>query len=364
MKTRILLTTGGTGGHVFPALAVAEQLRRLAPHCELLFVGSQYGPESQLAATAGIPFRGLSVRGVLGRGWRSATALAGMGKAIFTARSLVREFAPTVVAGFGAYASIPSLVAARFCRIPVAIHEQNAVPGVSNRLMGRLASRIFLSLPDTKSVFPAERCTVTGNPVREAMAALGDVPFAPVENRRPRLLITGGSQGAKAINSVILASLKQLMDVDIRHQTGEPDLQRVQAGLRGHGHDGQASAFITNMAEAYGWADVVLCRSGASTVAELAVCGKPSVLVPFPFATHDHQTGNAQALVRAGAARMVAEKDIPHTDMPALLRSILFNNQTLADMSLAARACACRDAATQVATGILELSQRKGVRHA
>lgn len=364
MSARILLTTGGTGGHVFPALAVAEQLRRLAPDCELLFVGSQYGPESRLAAAAGLNFRGLAVRGVLGRGWRAVTAMAGMGQAVLSARGILREFAPNVVAGFGAYASVPSLVAARLAGIPVVIHEQNAVPGATNRLMGRLAQQIFLSLPDTKNAFPAERSRLTGNPVREAVAALGGHTFTPVEGRRPRLLIMGGSQGAKAVNSVILAGLTHLADVDIRHQTGEADLERVLAGFRAHGHDGQVTPFIADVAGAYAWADAVLCRSGASTVAELAMCGKPSVLVPFPFATHDHQTGNAQALVRVGAAQMVAERDIPQTDMPALLRRILFDNHTLAAMSLAARACACRDAAAQVATGILELSRHKGVRHA
>lgn len=364
MSTRILLTTGGTGGHVFPALAVAEQLQRLAPSCELLFVGSLYGPESRLATAAGLPFRGLPVRGVLGRGWRSITAMAGMGKAILEARGIVREFAPHVVSGFGAYASIPSLIAGRLCGIPVTIHEQNAVPGLSNRVLGKLAQQIFLSLPDTKSAFPTEHCRLTGNPVRKAVADLAGHAFSPVEGRRPRLLIMGGSQGAKSINSIILAGLPHLADVDIRHQTGEADLERVQAGFHAHGHNGQATPFISDVADAYNWADAVLCRSGASTVAELAICGKPSVLIPFPFATHDHQTGNAQALVRAGAAKMVVERNIPHTDMPALLRGILFHNQTLADMSLAARACACKDAATQVAMGILDISCQKGASHA
>lgn len=366
---RILLTTGGTGGHVFPALAVAEQLRLLAPGCELLFVGSQYGPEKHLADEASIPFQGLPVRGVLGRGFKAVSAVAGMASAILTARGLVRDFSPHVVAGFGAYASVPSLVAARLAGIPLIVHEQNAVPGLSNKAMGKLARRVFLSLPDTAGAFDPAKSALTGNPVRAAIAELHHTPFVPVENRRPRLLIMGGSQGARAVNSVVLAGLPHLMDVDTLHQTGEADAEQVRAGYLAHGHTGDVRPFITDVAAAYRWADVVLCRAGASTVAELALAGKPSVLVPFPFATHDHQTQNAMALVRAQAARMVAERDIPGTDMPGLLRELLFSNALLASMSQSARACAHADAAATVARGILELAafnevSRKGVAHA
>lgn len=359
---RIILTTGGTGGHVFPALAVAEQLRKLAPDTDILFVGSDYGPERRLATEAGLKFRGLPVRGVLGRGFQSVPAIVGMARAVMRVRRILREFQPCVVAGFGAYASVPALVAAKTLGVPVAVHEQNAVPGISNRLLGKLARRIFLSLPDTRHAFEPTRSELTGNPVRSSIALLHEQNFKPVERRKPRLLVMGGSQGAKAINSAVLAGLNRLGDVDIRHQTGEADFERTRAGYQGHGHTGLVSPFITDMAAVYQWADMVLCRSGASTVAELAVAGKPAVFMPFPHATHDHQTENARAMVTANAARMVAEADVPSVDLAGLVRKILFDNQQLRAMSTAARACAKPDAARCVAQGLLALAAA-GKRH-
>lgn len=355
MSTRIVLTTGGTGGHVFPALAVAEQLRKLCPDVDLLFVGSIYGPEARLAALAGVNFQGLSVRGVLGRGFRAIAAMAGMAGAVFKARTILSQFRPQAVAGFGAYASVPALVAARLSGIPLAIHEQNAVPGVSNRLLGRMADKIFLSLPDGRGAFPKNRARLTGNPVRAAVAALYTQPFAPVDGRKPRLLVMGGSQGAKAVNSIILGALRHLHNVDIRHQTGETDYERVHAGYTAHGHAGNVSPFINDMAAAYAWADLALCRSGASTVAELALAGKPAVCIPFPHATHDHQSENALALAQVGAARLIPERDLPGTDVPALMLDLLFDTDKLRTMSLAARSLARPHAAHEVAEGLLAL---------
>lgn len=355
MSTRIVLTTGGTGGHVFPALAVAEQLRALCPDVELLFVGSQYGPEARLAAQAGVDFQGLPVRGVLGRGFKAMTAAFGMARAVMQARTVLARFQPQAVAGFGAYASVPALAAARLAGIPLTVHEQNAVPGMSNRLLGRMATQIFLSLPDDRGAFPEGRVTLTGNPVRGAVAVLYSQPFTPVTGRKPRLLVVGGSQGAKAVNSVILGALGRLLSVDIRHQTGETDYERVRAGYTAHGHTGDTSPFINDMAAAYAWADLVLCRSGASTVAELALAGKPAVCIPFPHATHDHQTENAQALVRVGAAKLVPERDLPDVDVPALMLELLCDNDSLQIMSLAARTLARPHAAREVAEGVLKL---------
>lgn len=366
MNPRIVLTTGGTGGHVFPALAVAEQLRMLCPEAQLLFIGSQYGPEARLAAQAGVNFNGLPVRGVLGRGAKALSALAGMAASVFKARTTLNRFQPQVVAGFGAYASVPALVAARLTGIASTVHEQNAVPGVSNRLLGRMARCIFLSLPDDHGAFPKDRTTLTGNPVRGAVAALYNQPFTPVQNRKPRLLVMGGSQGAKAVSSIILGALGRLQSIDIVHQTGDADYERVRAGYMAHGHAGEVSPFISDVAKAYAWADVVLCRAGASTVAELALAGKPAVCIPFPQATHDHQTENALALVRVGAAKLVPQRDLPGTDVPAMLLAMLNDNELLRSMSLAARTMARPNAASEVAKGLLALcdfGRNKGNSH-
>ena len=241
MGVRIILTTGGTGGHIFPALAVAEQLRREG--AELLFVGSQYGSEAKLAKQAGLEFRGLPVRGVLGRGLRSVGALWGLFRAVFMARAIVKDFRPDAVIGFGAYASFPSLVAAKLSGVPIAVHEQNAMPGLTNRMLAKLAKRVFLSLPDVTGAFDAKKSQLTGNPVREAIVESGKNAVGHPGTRR--LLVMGGSQGAKAVNSVILASLERLTKagIEIRHQTGSFDLERVLAGYRAHGVDGRDAVY-------------------------------------------------------------------------------------------------------------------------
>ena len=342
MGVRIILTTGGTGGHIFPALAVAEQLRREG--AELLFVGSQYGSEAKLAKQAGLEFRGLPVRGVLGRGLRSVGALWGLFRAVFMARAIVKDFRPDAVIGFGAYASFPSLVAAK---------------GLTNRMLAKLAKRVFLSLPDVTGAFDAKKSQLTGNPVREAIVESGKNAVGHPGTRR--LLVMGGSQGAKAVNSVILASLERLTKagIEIRHQTGSFDLERVLAGYRAHGVDASGvTPFIEDVAAAYQWADLVLCRAGATSVAELAVAGKPAVLVPFPYATHDHQTYNAQVMVDQGAALLVAEKDLPHLDAGGMLINLLLDPGTLRTMSQMAHTCARPDAASKVAQGVLALCRQ------
>lgn len=357
MATRIMLTTGGTGGHIFPALAVAEQLRREG--ADLLFVGSEYGSEAKLARQAGLDFRGLPVRGVLGRGLRSVGAACGLCGAVWLAKGIVKEFRPDAVVGFGAYASFPSLMAAKLGGIPIAVHEQNAMPGVTNRLLAKLARRVFLSLPDVTGAFDPKKVVITGNPVRESIVEAGKNLAEHPGTRR--LLVMGGSQGARAINSVILASLERLVkaDIEIRHQTGSFDIERVLAGYRAHGFDASGvTPFIDDVAAAYRWADLVLCRAGATSVAELAVAGKPAVLIPFPHATHDHQTYNAKVMVDQGAAMLVAEKDLPHLDAGGMLINLLHEPATLRAMAQMARTCARPDAAARVAEGVLALCGR------
>ncbi|HIU18173.1 MAG TPA: undecaprenyldiphospho-muramoylpentapeptide beta-N-acetylglucosaminyltransferase [Candidatus Avidesulfovibrio excrementigallinarum] len=368
-SVRIILTTGGTGGHIFPALAVAEQLRLQAPDASLLFMGSQYGPEARLSKEAGLEFTGLAVRGVLGRGLRAVAALAAMARAVVSARGILKDFQPDIVAGFGSYASMPALAAACLIGTPIAIHEQNAIPGLSNRLMARMARKVFLALPDQLGRFPSDRTQLVGNPVRGAIAALYNAQAQPqAGNRLPSLLVMGGSQGARAINSAVLAALPRLKGIHIRHQTGEADFERVKAGYQAHGftaEEADVTPFITDMARAYAEADLVLCRSGATTVAELALAGKPSVLVPFPFATHDHQTGNARALEQAGAACLIQEKDMVCRDLAGTVLEILHDPARCATMGRAAHTCARPCAAKDVARGLLDLAAAsKGDSHA
>ncbi|NHZ48397.1 UDP-N-acetylglucosamine--N-acetylmuramyl-(pentapeptide) pyrophosphoryl-undecaprenol N-acetylglucosamine transferase, partial [Nitratidesulfovibrio liaohensis] len=277
-------------------------------------------------------------------------AAGAMGLGVWRAVSVVRRFDPVIAVGFGGYAAFAGVLAARLCGRPAAIHEQNAIPGLTNRLLGHVVQRVFLSLPDTAGVFPARRCVATGNPVRAAIVAAGaaEKGDAPRSAHSRRLLIMGGSLGARAINEAVVAALPALRDagVELWHQTGTSDWERVRTGYKQAGiSEARVEAFIDDVASAYTWADLVLCRAGATSVAELAVAGKPSVLVPFPFATHNHQLHNARHVADAGAALVVEQKDVspgadgkPAVALDRVLVELLADRQRLAGMSRAARA--------------------------
>lgn len=352
---KILLTTGGTGGHIFPALAVAEEIRRRNPRADLLFVGSLYGPEQRLAAQAGVPFAGLPVRGFLGRGLRAVGAGARMTLAVCKALGIVRRFRPQAVAGFGGYAAFAPMLAARLQGVPGILHEQNAVAGTSNRMLARLAKVVCLSLPGTRGFAP-EKSVLTGNPVRRAVSEVGR---RPRELRTRRLLVMGGSQGARALNAFLPEILPALREtgVEIRHQSGLKDEDATRAAYAQAGYDPACvTAFIDDMAEAYAWADLALCRSGASTVAELCAAGLPAVLVPFPHAVHDHQTSNAQVLEKAGAALLVPEGELRARDLERVLPQMLADSEGRARMSRAALDAARPDAAARVADVLAEVA--------
>lgn len=355
---KILLTTGGTGGHIFPALAVAEEIRRRWPASELLFVGSLYGPEQRLCAKADIPFVGLPVRGVLGRGLRAVDAVLRIAVALVRAVGLIWRSKPDIVVGFGGYAAVAPILAARLLRVPIVLHEQNAIAGVSNRLLSRLARKVCLSLPDTEG-FTGQDCVLTGNPVRQSVIDVGRTTRSFATQH---LLVMGGSQGARALNSFLPTILESLSKakIEILHQSGQADLEKTRAAYVEAGYKAECvTAFIDDIAEAYAWADIVLCRSGASTVAELCTAGLPAILVPFPGAIHDHQTYNAAVMQKAGAAYLVAESELGsaglETSIPGLLADIPRREQ----MSLSALHVA-RPSAARSVVDVLEEVLRVG----
>ncbi|MBO4301287.1 MAG: undecaprenyldiphospho-muramoylpentapeptide beta-N-acetylglucosaminyltransferase [Desulfovibrio sp.] len=355
---RVLLTTGGTGGHIFPALAVAEELRRRQSDIALLFVGSHYGPEKRLAGKAGVPFRGLHVRGILGRGARAVGAALHMAVAVSQAVGIIREFRPDVVAGFGGYAAFAPMFAGWLLGVPCVLHEQNAIAGTSNRFLARLSRRVCVSLPQTEG-FKASKCVLVGNPVRAAVREL-ERKTACVDSQH--LLVVGGSQGAHSLNAFMVEHLANFRaaGVHLWHQTGEREEAAIREAYTRAGYESTcATAFIDNMAEAYAWADVVLCRAGASTVAELCAAGLPSVLVPFPHAIHDHQTRNAAALERCGAAILVPEQDMEKRELENVLLRLLHDHRERERMGRAALACARPDAASSV-VAVLEETVNMG----
>lgn len=358
MTERVILTTGGTGGHIFPALAVAEELQGRHPQVRILFVGGKKGPEARLATQAGLEFVALPVQPVLGRGLRALAAgfwlLAGVAKAL----KVQLRFRPQVVLGFGGYAAFAQVLAAVLLRTPTAIHEQNSVPGLTNRVLGRLVKRIMVSFPDKQGWFPAAKVKIVGNPVRKAIAATG-----ANKNKTfgKRLLVIGGSQGAVAVNSAVIEALARLLEagVEIRHQAGQRDVQRVRQAYRELGAEARVEAFIEDMAEAYAWADLALCRAGASTVSELAVAGVPAVLIPFPYATHGHQSVNAAYLEEAGAGVRIEQKDLAGADLAGVLIDILQHPEKLGRMREQALKLGKPDAATRVAQELAALVKHK-----
>jgi UDP-N-acetylglucosamine--N-acetylmuramyl-(pentapeptide) pyrophosphoryl-undecaprenol N-acetylglucosamine transferase len=322
MMDRVILTTGGTGGHIFPALAVAEEIRRRYPGVMLLFMGGKYGPEADLVLKAGLDFVGLPVRGIMGRGLKGVGASLSMGRGLLNALAVMRKVKPQLVLGFGGYAAFAGVLAGRLSGVPTAIHEQNSFPGMSNRLLGKLVGRVFLSAPDNAGVFDPEKTRLVGNPVRAGLAALYEQKLArfssPLgsgcrgDDRSPRLLVMGGSLGAKAINDGMIAAFGLLQEegIDIRHQTGQADYERVRAAYRqDKAEHTRVDAFITDMPGAYAWADLVFCRAGASTLSEITAAALPSVLTPFPHAAQDHQRHNARYLEREGAAVVLEQAE-------------------------------------------------------
>jgi UDP-N-acetylglucosamine--N-acetylmuramyl-(pentapeptide) pyrophosphoryl-undecaprenol N-acetylglucosamine transferase len=346
---RLLLAGGGTGGHLFPAVALAEQLKKEEPQAEVLFVGTERGLEYRLLPTLGWPLRTVPMSGWAGLGVAARLkALAGLARSLGESRRIIGEFRPHVVIGVGGYASVPVLLAARLAGIPYVIHEQNAWPGLANRLLGRWARRICLSFPDAARGFRRGRTVLTGNPVRAAMEACGELP-AEV----PTLLVFGGSHGARAINRAMVAALPQLTAwrgrLRIVHQTGAVEADKVRDDYRQAGWDDvEIVPFIDEMAAAYARAWLVVCRAGATTLAELSACGRPAVLIPYPFAANDHQVANAAALAAKGAALMIEERSLKAEELGTLVAGLLADRARLAQMAAAARSLAQRGAAARL----------------
>jgi UDP-N-acetylglucosamine--N-acetylmuramyl-(pentapeptide) pyrophosphoryl-undecaprenol N-acetylglucosamine transferase len=352
----VLIMAGGTGGHVFPALAVARQLEKAG--ATVLWLGTPDSFESRLIADTGIPFHQVPVRGLRGKGWlgwmRAPFALT---RALLSALLALRELSPDLVLGMGGYATGPGGVAARLLGKPLVIHEQNAVPGLTNRLLARIATRVLEAFPCS---FPASRrARHTGNPVRDEVLRLAAPEQRLTGRGGPlRLLVLGGSQGARVLNEVVPNAIAGLADrsiVQVRHQTGEAHLEDTVRRYHRVGIVAETAAFIEDVAGAYGWADLVVCRAGALTIAELAVAGVASVLVPFPHAVDDHQTRNGLYLANAQAAVLIPQSDLDATRLGCLLAEFHSARERLLHMAVAARRLGIPTATRQVSDCCLEL---------
>lgn len=347
MGKRIVIMAGGTGGHVFPALAVAQEL--IATGHDVSWMGTQKGLESRVVPNAGIDIDWLTVSGVRGMSMLAKIKAPWMLlDACRQALKVLRKRKPDVVLGMGGFVSGPGALMAKLLGIPLLIHEQNSIPGTTNRWLCRIADRVMQAFPDS---FKAKTGAITtGNPLRSSFQKLEPKPVW--EDFRPlRILVVGGSQGAQALNETVPQVLAEMQSVVVKHQTGVAMQSAVEEAYRQHSVDAEVTAFIDNMAAAYQWADMAICRAGAMTVSELAAAGLPAVLIPFPFAIDDHQTANARYLVKCGAAVL-----LPQTQMTAqrLRDAVNEIKQQLPAMSAAAKACARLDATQQVAAFCLQ----------
>lgn len=354
----VVIMAGGTGGHVFPALAVAERLR--GQGMSVVWMGTRRGLEAQLVPAAGISVEWVAISGLRGKGalsWLLAPFKLAM--ALFQSVGILLRRRPVAVLGMGGFVAGPGGLAAWLLHRPLLIHEQNAVAGLTNRLLARLARCVMVAFPG--SLGP--KAVLTGNPVRLEIAAL-PAPEQRLAGRseRLRLLVLGGSLGAQALNETVppaLAKIEPAQRPEVWHQAGARNIDEARHSYAEAGVDARVVPFIDNMAEAYSWADLVLCRAGALTIAELAAAGVGSILVPFPHAVDDHQTRNAEYLVREGAALLIPQRQLDPAQLGDLLLELGQDRGRLLDMATAARRVARPDAAERVAALCLEVGGRK-----
>jgi UDP-N-acetylglucosamine--N-acetylmuramyl-(pentapeptide) pyrophosphoryl-undecaprenol N-acetylglucosamine transferase len=354
MSAPVLILAGGTGGHIFPGLAVAQALReRDVP---VVWLGSAGGMENRLVPQAGLTLETIAVSGLRGKG--AATLLKApvlLLRSLWQALAILRRLRPRAVLSFGGYAAGPGGLAAWLLRRPLLVHEQNRAPGLTNRVLAKFAARVLCGFPDS---FPGRRTDDVGNPVRPAIAAL-DAPAQRLSGRTgpARLLVLGGSQGAASLNVAlpeVLAKLPAGQRPQVRHQCGERHADKTRDVYAGSGVDASVEPFIADMAEAYAWADLVVCRAGALTLAELCAAGVGSLLVPFPNAVDDHQTRNAEYLADRGAAAIVAEGADFAGRLLAAVQPLLADPARRLEMATAARAAAFPQAAARVAEIVIQ----------
>jgi UDP-N-acetylglucosamine--N-acetylmuramyl-(pentapeptide) pyrophosphoryl-undecaprenol N-acetylglucosamine transferase len=358
MEPHVMVMAGGTGGHLFPALAVAEWLRQEG--CRITWLGSAMSMESRLIPSYGYPLEQIAVRGIRGTGLkRRLSAPFEIVRALWQALGVLRRTRPNLVLGMGGFVTGPGGLMARLLRIPLVIQEQNAIPGLTNRLLARMATRVFEAFPGS---FGADvGAETSGNPVRREIIELPAPETRFIDRSGPiRLLVLGGSLGALALNQTVpeaLALLPASQRPQVRHQAGEKLFDETQAAYRKAGVEAEIKAFEKEMAAAYSWADLVICRAGALTISELASAGLGAVLVPYPHAVDDHQTHNARYLVGAGAAQLLPQRELNGERLSQILQSLCDDRQTLLRMALAARNLAVPDAAGVVGRACLEILQ-------
>jgi UDP-N-acetylglucosamine--N-acetylmuramyl-(pentapeptide) pyrophosphoryl-undecaprenol N-acetylglucosamine transferase len=381
----IIIAGGGTGGHLYPGIAVAEEFRhRLQeaverktepntigkslsngisrqkpdnrPDNRIVFVGTEHGIESRVIPKEGYPIKFLRAEGFIGKSFfKKLKAVIALALSIFDSIRIIRSVRPDIVIGVGGYASAGMVFAAHLKGIPTMILEQNSVPGFANRFLSRFADAVAVTYQESISFFPADKTYLTGNPVRKQILRRDEkeaYSTFPLKRGKFTVFVFGGSSGASSINYAAIEALNYLLDlrqnIQFLHQTGEKDYEKVKEAYRGPGFDGIVVPFIYRMAEAYIISDIVVCRAGATTLAEITAVGKPVVLIPFPHAASNHQEYNARKLQDMGAARMILDRELNGETLAGVIRELYSNEKLRGDMQKAVSAFCKTDAAEKV----------------
>jgi UDP-N-acetylglucosamine--N-acetylmuramyl-(pentapeptide) pyrophosphoryl-undecaprenol N-acetylglucosamine transferase len=355
MAANVLIMAGGTGGHVFPALACAREFQ--ARGYTVHWLGTPRGIENQLVPEAGLELHLINVAGLRGKGFVNLLkAPFSLLRSLFQARRIVRQLKPVCVLGMGGYVTGPGGLAAKMAGVPLIIHEQNAVAGTANRSLVRFATRVCEAFPNTFKASVKRR--TTGNPVREELFL--ETPRDTLKGRRPRLLILGGSLGAEPLNKLLPEALREVaaeIRPEVVHQSGKNHDEITTDRYQAAGVQAHVAPFIKDMAGAYAWADLVVCRAGALTISELAAAGLPSMLVPLPHAIDDHQTRNADYLAREGAAFLLPQATTGAAELAERLTEVLMHPERLIYMASTARRLSKPDATRTVVDICLEVAR-------
>jgi UDP-N-acetylglucosamine--N-acetylmuramyl-(pentapeptide) pyrophosphoryl-undecaprenol N-acetylglucosamine transferase len=357
---KVLIAAGGTGGHIYPGIAVANEIMRRDASSEVRFVGTARGLETKLVPNAGYKLELIESAGIKNVGLAGTIkGLLLLPKSFLAARKIIREFKPNVVVGAGGYVTGSVLLMASLMRIPTLVMESNALPGFTNRQLARFVDKAAVTFAEAAKFFPG-KAVITGNPVRREFF---DIPAKARDNSNFCLLAFGGSQGARAINNALVEALPHLAEekscLKIKHQTGELDFENIKSGYENAGWtESDVTKYINDINAEFAKADLIICRAGATTCAELAAAGKAAIMIPLPTAADDHQRKNAEAMQEAGAARMILQKDLTGELLAMSIKSLMDAPEKITAMEKAAKTLVRGDAAAKMVDLIKELVSR------
>ena len=367
---RLIITGGGTGGHIFPGIAFAQGMMHAYPGCEVLFIGTERKVDRTALSALGFKILTIKSQGLKGKSpvakFRSLLQLP---IALMESARIIQKFKPDLVFGVGGYVTGPVILAARLLGVTTCIHEQNSIPGLANKLLGRIANRIFVSLPGSEKYFPAGKTILSGNPVRSSLIKAARKMKPGAEHDPLTLLILGGSQGARRLNSLMLEAAEKCLSslvppLHIIHQTGEHDEVFVRQSYADLGLNAEIASFFSDMAAIYSQADLVVSRAGATTIAEITIFQKPAILIPFPYAADNHQEINGRYLVEAGGALMFRQADLSGEKLGLEIKRILADRKLRREMSQNSGKIARPGATETIVTACMGILKNRMADHA